>query len=229
MTKLKILIVVALISFITVSCGVKKDSSNSPVLNEVVTLHNLHEIADKAKQDNQMTKEEYDYFTNAIIRLADKKDSIIGKTVGDLINAQKEFLHKQSFTAFERTCSRIELILNSRFDYKGIQPRDTNNQMIDILIFELTNSSDKDIAKIEGVLDFYSQDNQLIKRYTLKFDKPLKPNEKAAMGNPFVHDPNNQRDVIVRTAKNLKAVWTPSKITYSDGSVLKDLASEVTN
>lgn len=225
MIKRYISIAVIALSFIMVSCD-KPETSNSPILQETFTLNNINDIITKVKADTEIKKEEMDLLSNGLVRLAATKDSIIGKTVLDIINMQKDFIRKQSVLFFERTASRVGMAMNHKFHYVGLQPRDADKQMFDIIVFEMTNTSDKEIKTIHGSLQFFTQDNQIVKIYNLKTDQAIKPGEMKRMGNPFIHDPNSQRDQIIRNAKNLKALWNVTLIEFVDGTKMEPINNE---
>jgi hypothetical protein len=60
---------------------------------------NLTEIITKIKDENAMSKEDIEYLTNGIVRLGANKDSIYGKKVSQIIDAQKEYLRARPLTA----------------------------------------------------------------------------------------------------------------------------------
>lgn len=213
----KAAILLILIGFVISACT-KSEFSNSTTMQEQITLHNLADIAQKVKNEPSFTKEEIELFTNGLIRLAVNKDSVIGKTVLDVVKSQKQFVRSQSAVFCERTASRVDLAVNHKFHYVGLQPRDDDKQAVDVIVFEITNTSDKEIRNIQGALQFFTQDNQLVKIYNLKFDKQLKPSEMERFGNPFMHDKNSQRDQVIRSSKNLKAIWNPTLIEFTDGT-----------
>ncbi len=221
----QIAIILLIMGFISSGCS-KDEFSNSPVMQEKVTLQNLGDITQKVKNEPNLTKEEIELFANGLIRLAPTKDSLVGKSVIDVIKGQKEFIRNQSVLFFERTASRVDLAINHNFHYVGFQPRDDDKQSIDILVFEITNTSDKEIKNLQGMLQFYTQDNQLLKNYNIKFDKALKPGEMQRMGNPFLHDDKNERDRAIRSSTNLKAIWNPTLIEFADGTKKQLLVAE---
>jgi hypothetical protein len=58
----------------------------------------LPEIAEKVKAEPALTKEEVELFANGLVRLGINKDSVIGKTVLDIIKSQKNSLcNNQNF------------------------------------------------------------------------------------------------------------------------------------
>jgi len=215
---LRNLTIVLLVAILSLSSCVEKEYSNSKVLQEKISLHNLTDIIQKVKSDNQITKEEIEYFTNGMLRLSSNKDSVVGKSVAEIIKKQREYVHNQSLTFFERTISRVNLGINHKFNYIGLQVRDADNQMTDVIVYEITNTSDKEIKNVKGLLQFYSQENLLIKQYNLNFELNLQPNETKRSGNPFVHDKDNPRDNTIRNSTNLKAIWNPEEIEFTDGT-----------
>lgn len=209
---------------IIISGCTKQEFTNTNIMSEKITLHNLPEIAKKIKAEPALTKEEIELFTNGLVRLGTVKDSVVGKTVLDIIKSQKEFVLQQSKAFCENTASRVDLAINHKFTYIGYQPLEQNGQQINAIIFEITNLSDKEIRFVRGQLNFYTPDNQLLKVFNLIADRPIKPGELQRFVNPFNHDKNNQRDEIFRNSKNLRAIWAPTSIEFVDGSKKEVLA-----
>lgn len=224
----KIVLTSVLVLFFLTACT-KQEYSSSNVMSEKITLHNLKDIAQKIKAEPAMTKEEIELFTNGLIRLGINKDSVVGKTVLDIIKSQKEFVMKQTKAFCETTASRVDVAINHKFAYVGYQALEQNGQQINAIIFEITNLSDKDIRSVRGQLNFYTPDNQLLKVYNLITDRPIKPGELQRFVSPFTHDKNNQRDEIFRNSKDLRAIWVPMMIEFVDGSRKEVLAANGVN
>lgn len=226
MTMRHLIIALSITAFLLISCS-KPEFSNSPVMQEKITLQNISDLAQKVKAEPTFSKEEIELFANGLIRYAPTKDSLIGKSVLEVIKMQKDFVRSQSNLFLERSASRVDLAVNHKFHYIGLQPNDSEQQMIDIIVFEITNTSDKDIRNLQGVLQFFTQDNQLVKIYNLKMEKALKPGETEKLGNPFLHDKASNRDQIIRNSTNLKAIWNPTLIEFADGTKKQLINGEI--
>jgi 2-keto-3-deoxy-6-phosphogluconate aldolase len=115
--------------------------------------------------------------------------------------------------------------LNHQFRYRGIQFLDNDpTQLKNNVIFEITNTSDKEIKRIEGHLSFYDPQGRLVRVFSLATGVVIPPttNDKAlAFSMQFIHNPNSD-DTLIRTHRDYRAVWTPTIIEFSDGKVLED-------
>lgn len=212
------------------ACQKDKNAISSEIANKKITIHNLQEIANQMKNDKNFSQENMELFINALTRLNGDKDSIVGKTVAQLINEQKNFLLSRTTDILEHSCARITFFLHHKFEYIGIRFNDSNkSQKINEIVFDLTNTSDKEIKKIEGVLQFYTPHGEIVKLFNISTASPI-PVSKDGNGirflMPFHHDANNERDKIIRASRELNAVWTPTLIEFADGSKIVDLISE---
>jgi len=97
------------------------------------------------------------------------------------------------------------------------------------LVFEVTNNSDKNIASVEGQLRFFNSSNQLVKAYPIELSKVmgnaegLKPKETRRFVYPFFHDKANQRDEIIRNARDLQVLWFPMALTFTDSTKINSV------
>ncbi len=220
----KVLLLFAIFGIVLSACT-KQEYSNTNVMSEKITLHNLPEIAAKVKAESALTKEEVELFTNGLVRLGTFKDSVVGKTVLDIIKSQKEYVMQQSKAFCETTAKRVDLAINHKFLYVGFQPLEKDGQQLNVIIFEVTNLSDKEIRFVKGELDFYTPENTLLKAFNIASDRPIKSGETQRFAMPFIHDKTNQRDEVFRNSKNLRAIWSPMSIEFTDGSKKEVLAA----
>ena len=217
-----------LIIILLVSCGKNDTSLESPALNEKITLHNIEDISKKISDDKNIKRADIELYINALTRLGSFQDSIIGKTPLELIKSQEEFLKNRDILVLNNTSSRMNLFLQHTFNYDGIQFNDTDkNNKINILVFSIKNISDKTIKKVKGMLSFYTQDGQIIKIFNLSTAQEIKPNKEkpTQFSMSFKHDMNSERDNIIRTSRNLNAVWTPTLIEFTDNTKIIDKAT----
>lgn len=212
------------------ACKNDKNAINSEVANKKITIHNLQEIAEQVANDPNFSQENMELFINALTRLGAEKDSIVDKTVVELIENQRKFLRERTAEATINSCSRIALFINHKFEYIGISFNDTNeSRKINEIIFDVTNISDKEIKKVEGELQFYLPRGELVKVFTISTATPIpasKDTNGVRFSMPFYHDGNSERDKIIRESRELSAVWTPTAIEFSDGSKMIDLTKQ---
>lgn len=220
-------ILIIISSLLFLGCG-KSSKSDSAALNKKITLHNIEEITKEIIEDKNISSSDIELFINSITRLGATQDSILGKTAKELIDSQEDFLRDRDNEILSNTSTRINLFLQHLFKYEGItiNDQDKNNRLNNI-IFTIANTSDKPIKKIEGLLSFYSKDGQLIKIYSLSTATEIKPDKSkpARFSMPFKHDITSERDNIIRTSRDLNAVWTPTLLVFSDGEKIIDKAT----
>jgi len=198
------------------------------VANQTITHSNLSKISSDLKET--ASDEIIELFISAITRLGNTPDSILGKTVTQLIEEQKKHNREELEKTLIKAGARIELFLNHKFHYHGIQflDEDTNKPMNN-LIFDITNISDKGIKKIAGNLSFYSQQGHLVRVFQIVIDDPI-PAEKGGktltFGQAFLHD-TQTADILIRTSgQDMQTIWTPKLIEFVDGTKIEDITSE---
>lgn len=215
----KLVLLIAVLSFM-ISCNTEKKPA---VFTEKVNKNNLEEITNKIKNDQTLEAEEVEIINRGITRLAvNGTDTLIGLSIGEIYEYQKDFLKEQANNIIDENMKKVALILNHEFKYIGLTPRkDTsNNQDYDFIVYEITNKGEKPIKNIFGVLQFYNQQNQLVKQYPLKSDVGLKgeliePNKTKRIVLPYYHDKKNIRDSIMRSTR-LRTIWQPRSIIFAD-------------
>jgi hypothetical protein len=219
---IKILSILVGMMFIINSC---QQQSNSKLFSEKITKTNLMDIVKQIRDDKTINKDDLDYFSNGITRIASaKKDSLIGKTVGEVIALQKELIREQSAATLANQSARVELVMNHEFKFIGMAPRDTAGESYDLIVYELKNVSDKEITNLQGAIQFYDQSGQIVKNYPLitkniMQGKGLKPGESRRFIYPFNHDAKNERDQKMRNEfKDLRPVWIATMIEFVDGT-----------
>lgn len=223
---LMILISLAILS----SC--QQTEKNPPVYKEVITKENLVELSEKLEQSKELDALDLQYFNAAISRLG-VTDSLAGNTVGAVIKLQKEFARSQAANALISTAPRIELIMNHGFKYVGVAPKDDAGTPLNVIVYEITNKSDKDLVDLQGGLQFVTpQGNKLVKVYPIKSktaiekNGAIKPGETRRLLLPFDHSNSSVRDSLVRNINTLKHLWQPIEITFADGSKITTKKNE---
>jgi hypothetical protein len=212
------------------SCNIDKDVLSSEIANTIITKSNLQTIADNIVKDNTISNANIELFVNAITRLGNYPDSLVGKSVGQLIQEQKNFAYKRDQDALVSASARIALFLNHKFNYAGLifQDDDPKNKLNNI-IFDVTNNSGKEIIKLTGILQFYTTAGEIVRAYDIETASPIPPTSSdkkpTRMGMPFKHEDGNIRDSLIRYSKDLSAIWTPTLIEFKDGTSIKDIAT----
>jgi hypothetical protein len=204
-------------SLLFISCS----NRESKLKEEVVTSSNISDIANQIKNDKNMSNDDIDLFTQGISRLGAIKDSLNNKTVGQVIENQKEYERNLKTVALMSTASRLEMVysLGITFTKKLMYSQDTVNA--DGVELMIKNNSGKAIQGVKGQIRIFNTQNQLIKvRYVEWNDFNLEPGKSVMKREFWNHDPNNQYDNYVRENRDLTAIWVPESITFSDGKKL---------
>ncbi len=222
-------IILALISILIIT-ACQPENKESKLMNEIVTKSNITDLFKKLREDKDFRTLDFEFFTNGMTRLVTMNvDSLLGKSVREIIDMQENFERDKMAATAANQATRIELVMNHAFNYVGFKPtevEDINKKMkdINVLVFDITNKSDKEMVNIEGVIQFYNQNNEIVKVYpviaknALK-DETIKANETKRISQPFNFDPNNERDKTFRNDhQNLRSVWICSKIEFKDGT-----------
>lgn len=213
------------------SCN-RNGLSDSDVLKEVVREDNLISISEKVAKDQYITAEEIDLFTAAVNRLSDTKDSLIGKSVEQLIEGQKDFKKVQSLSSMQTSLAKAQMFMAHKLTFAGIMTDDKQpDQKLDFIVYDVQNTTKKEIADVQGTLQFYNKMNQIIKIYPLLSKqvmggKTIKPGETMRVAFPFFHSDTNARDQAMRSNDPKIAVWQPTMIQFKDSSKFSMPANE---
>jgi hypothetical protein len=216
------LLILSILLVTLVSC--QQNTKDPLVYKEIITKDNLPELIKKMGDDENIEVQDLQYFNSGITRLG-VQDSLAGKSVGDVIDMQKEYTLEQNLEATENAANRIAMIMNHNFKYVGIAPKDDLAKPLNVIVYEVTNKSDKEMVDIQGALQFVTPNgNKLVKVYpirskqTIEKNGPIKPGETRRLMLPYDHTEGNVRDSIVRNIRQLKHLWRPVTIEFADGT-----------
>lgn len=214
-------LLIAFIALTVISCN----ESEPVVYKEKVTKTNFQQITEKISNDANISAEGIANFINGLTAMIiDTTVTFEDKTVGEIINFQVENSKKRAIAIMNTSAIKLELSINHNFQFLGYQPKDTLEQNFNYMVFAVANIAEKDIKNIEGILQFFNKSNQLIKQYPLKAkialkDQIIEVGKTVTLKLPFTHDPENQRDMIIRTQLGaLRSVWQPTMIEFADGT-----------
>ena len=217
-TKLTILPALTIMAIIFLSsCG-----DISKIKSEKITVDNLSDIADKAKTDEGLSREDISLFINGLTRLAGHKDSLVGKTVGGIIDKEKDIIRESNLKLLKSASIRTEISFDYKIKYMGLNfgNDSTTKTPINVLYFEVTNTTDKDLKLITGMLQLFNQQNQLVKQFPVKYTIALAPGKTVQFAQTYTHSDADQRDMLVRTDKNLSYLWNPETLELANGKKL---------
>jgi hypothetical protein len=219
-------------------------SANVTNFKEVTVLF-LKEM----KGVKKLTKEESELLNGYLLRYAviekfqsnaEKKVPLVGKTVGELIELQRQWKKEEDVKAAiqkklaneakakeETDLKKLRECLTLALYKKGFSPSDTDNyQYQDYITFGVTyqNNSQKDIRAFRGVLEFQDLFGDTVLRVNLKIMDPIKAGGKANWNGTMNYNQFMENDVRLKGLefKDIKAVWIPEKIIFSDGATLPE-------
>ncbi len=223
MKKLTSLFLMAALAIIFMACGEKK----APTLSESITKDNMDQVIEKITKDEVQKPEDVRLFIDGLTRIAaEDKKGFEGKTVQEIIDAQRALILENEVISMNQRFIRMKLAMNHTFNFLGIVPQDNEKGSVNFIFFEITNKSDKDIKNLQGALQFYGGQT-LVKNFPLIAKNVLKPGEVIKVGEtkrlaiPFQNDPTSPRDKAVReNLKQLTKVWQPTLIEFTDGKVI---------
>lgn len=190
------------ISFSLFSC--EFDEYSAPVFEEKFTESNVLELCDKVKAEQDITAETLTYFSNGVQRLSFVKDSIVGKTVKQVIESEKEYVREYARQQLSSTASIALLKLQTENSFYGVtRAEDVNKVDYNRLYFLFKNNSNKEITKIEGEMLFFyrpegAQEQTQLQPINFEYTEGIKGSgtDTVIFNQPF--DPNNQIAVMLR-------------------------------
>jgi len=214
--KLKSIILLTLFVVAIIGCSRKQSSL---ILDEKLTKDNLVEIAEKMKDDPNISKVDIDHFITGMSRF--QKDSLPGQTVADVIRKDIDAQRMGSAQSAINAATKMEILVNHGFYFGGTQKAEADTNKFLVAIFDFENKSDKTITNFQGFIKYFNNQNQLVKVHTVDISQDIAPGEKKKIKNPYPYDENNKRDRILwNNGGALKVVWDPKVLKFDDGSIL---------
>lgn len=207
-----------------------------------LTEQNKDSFMDTLKESKGLSVEEVGFLSASQIRRSFAKtmgrepDSIVGKTVGDLIAAERKFQSdaktkedEQKRLAAEakakadaRAAQMREAVSLTVFD-KGFIPTDPTAGRFDASITlkcAYENKSGKDIRAFAGQVRFTDLFDKEIFTTSLTISDPIAAGAKATWDGTIKYNQFVETHQHLRNAEmaNMKIVWLPSQILFADGS-----------
>ncbi len=207
-----------LAGIILISCGGKKES---PLLKEEITHENLDELAQKMQDDENLTTEEVSNFMTGLQRM--NNDSIVGRTVGEVIDRNIEFVNKATLQNALAIAKRKMLAVNHGFNFHGLMKDTTaDGKLMFKLNYTVINKSEKILTGIKGRIEYRNNANQIVKAHIIEVnDMNITGKSQQSLSSQFPYNSENNRDQIVwNQGKALAPIWVPQQLNFSDGSVV---------
>lgn len=219
MKKIFLLLTIATVIFMS-ACNTEKGQSE--ILNEKVTLENLPKLAAKARKDNKLTKDELSYFITGINYIQGSKDTLLNKTVGQIIDIEEKRQMDVIYSRLDENSNRVAINLALSFGISDFRALDTNGRKYNIFTYQLANLSNKNLVAVKGMVEFLNPQSALVKRFLIDINREIPVGKTLTQPYPYEHLDSNQRDMLVRSQiKTLRPVWKPTLVKFADGTELK--------
>jgi hypothetical protein len=213
LTTIVVVLFIFLISFD--SCS---DKGSSGIKKEVITKDDFVEIIQKMQNDKALTIEDLDLFTKGISRYGANFDSLMGKTVGQVIESERDFIKDYQLKTLLAQANNLSIHMNLYFKYIGVQKDDNDTLKKNILHFDVKNKSNVPIKRVEGKLEFYDMLNQIVKWFPISIDLELKPDVQERITQVYKYEQKNPRDTTIRSPYvRLQAIWKPTLLEFKNG------------
>jgi hypothetical protein len=220
-----LLLVVACLVF---SCGNVKDLK--------FTQDNKEQVLEKVRKSKDLTGEEVGLLMAAMLRTGFTKESLEGKTVGQLIKEQKalrdeaEVKDKEAKRLAEEAKKKEAEMAAQLSQYISVAPYKKSFHKANIhsgdfqdridIAFVFENKGTKDIKAFKGTTVFSDLFGTEIYKSGLMNDKGIKAGAKknwtgTIKYNQFISEQQKFRDTEL---ENTKFEWKPKAIIFSDGS-----------
>ncbi len=196
----------------------------SPVLKEIFSENNITEIAKKIENDNLISLKDITLLNQGIARLSGVKDSIVGKTVGDIIVSQESLSRQATLQGLKNTALKTEVNLTHTFKFQNLEMKDNeqDNVYANVITFTIKNTSSQAITNLQGYINAVDPQNRVVKRFPINIQKQIAVGAEENIVSPaYKHDINNQNDIFMRkNLNNLRAIWQPLAVTLADGKTI---------
>ncbi len=202
----------------------------SPLLKEVFTENNITELAKKIQHDEVMSLKDITLLNQGLARLGGVRDSVIGKTIGDIIASQEQLSRDVTVTGLKNTALKTEVNFTHTFKFEKFEMKDNEAEKVyaNVMAFTIKNTSSQAITNLQGYINAVDQQNRVVKRFPVNIKKQIAAGIEEQIITPaYKHDINNQNDVFLRqNLQTLRAVWQPLAVTLADGRTI-DLTASV--
>ncbi len=216
---MKILVILLFIFFIFFSCSSPLDKKYSEQTFET--------DAKEIKESGKLSDEDALIMAGWILKAKLGGEKLEGKTYSEIIEEAKNYKKEQDLLAEkskleeEEKRQKFSSALTVAMYNKGFQKYDYEEYLTYSLAFN--NKSDKDIRAFKGSLSIQDLFDSEIKSINLTIDDPIKAGE--TFKGTYTTDYNQFKDEDSRLKskdmEDIKIVWTPEKIIFTDGSTLE--------
>tara|TARA_Y100000588_G_scaffold384159_1_gene474856 strand:+ start:328 stop:978 length:651 start_codon:yes stop_codon:yes gene_type:complete len=212
-------ILLTLLIVLTIACSTPLDRKYSE--------ETLETDAKEIKESGNLSEDEALMMVGWIMRAKLNGTELEGKTYGEILKEAKDYKQEQELLAEkakleeEEKRQRLGSALTVAMYNKGYDEHDYQEYLTYSLAFE--NKTEKDIRAFKGSISIQDLFDTEIKTINLTIDDPIIAGE--TFKGTYTTDYNQFRDEDVRLKNkdmdDLKVVWTPEKIIFTDGSTLE--------
>ncbi|MDA8956157.1 hypothetical protein N9H19_00870 [Flavobacteriales bacterium] len=187
-------------------------------------------VAENFLLDAQVIREEISQADLELLTMSvfsEQGDEYKGKTYKQILKQAKDYQKEQELLAekirIEEEEKRIRLgqtATVSMYD-KGFLKYDYDSYIT--YSFAIENKSDKNIRAMKGILVINDLFDEKIIELTFTFDSEIASGEtlKEEYTTKYNKFKDAHKKLLNKEMKDLKTVWTPEKIIFTDGSVLE--------
>jgi hypothetical protein len=207
-----------------------------------ITEQNKNNFMDSIKDSKQLTVEEtrlllgYQIRNAAAQAFGGRPESMVGKTVGDLINEQRQFeegakkdaeaqkrLAEEAKAKEEAAAAELRKTVNLSVYEKSYRPADLDaGSYQDYVVIKCAyeNTSSKDIRAFRGKLRFADLFGSEIYQSGLTISDPIKAGAKATWIGTIKYNRFIDEDVKLKNTdlKDMRVEWVPLSVIFTDGS-----------
>lgn len=212
-------LLIFLVSILTFSCSTPLDKKYSEETFETDTK--------EIKESGKLSEEDALIMVGWIMRSKLKGEHLEGKTYNEIIKEAKDYKKEQELLTKkvkleeEEKRQRLSSALTVAMYDKGFEKYDYQEYLTYSLAFE--NKTEKDIRAFKGSISIQDLFDTEIKSINLTIDDPIKAGE--TFKGTYTSDYNQFRAEDTRLKSkdmdDLKVVWTPEKIIFTDGTTLE--------
>jgi len=218
--KFSLLCILIVFSLLVFSCQENKE--NKPQFyNEKFNKDNISGLVEKLKSSKQVTLEDIDFLNNALNRYTSKTDSLLGKSIQDLIKEEKDRFMLASANNVFVSATRTQIHLNLGLEVNDFEVKQEGSIRYNTPTYVFTNKSQKDIISIRGHLDAMVDNKTVVKRMNIEMNQVVKAGEKLTFKYKYELNPENERDTYLSEHfDELAKVWYPISIKFGDGTAV---------
>lgn len=213
------------------------------------TRENREQVIETVKRGRDLTGEEVGHFLSAMVRDALGGSVLEGRTVGEIIEAEREFARNEEARALEekrraeakaqeerriaeearRKEEALAAVLRSHLSVvlyeKGFQDKNIDaGQFNDYITFNaaLENKGEKPIRAFRGAFVFKDLFGREIHSISLYYDEGLKPRQKKIDVYTIEYNQfiDAHRKLRFTSLSNIRVEWKPQTILFLDGARL---------